>query len=56
MGNETTNEKIKNGQGLNPLPSEQSPKQSGNTTEQRGQESGVRRDIFTKQGAKTEGE
>lgn len=52
MGNASTNEKIKNGQGLSPLPASQSPKQSGNTIEQRGQDSGVRRDIFTKQGDK----
>lgn len=56
MANESTNEKIKNGQGLSPLPSGQSPKQSGNTTEQRGQDSGVRRDNFTKQVDKKEGD
>lgn len=56
MGNESTNDKIRNGQGLSPLLSGQSPKQSGNTTEQRGQNPGVRKDTFTKQSDKKQGE
>lgn len=51
-------EAIKNGEGLkNASTSNNGNSQTtGVTTEQRGQDSGVRRDNFTKQGNKKEGE
>ncbi len=40
---------IKSGKGLKPIPTQSTSTQSGLTTEQRGQDSGFRKDIFTKQ-------
>ena len=54
MGNDSTNDKIKSGQGLNPLPSSQPSNAKGITKEQRGEDSGTRRDSFTKQDGKKE--
>lgn len=40
---------IKSGKGLKPIPTQSNSIQSGLTTEQRGQDSGIRKDIFTRQ-------
>ena len=40
---------IKSGKGLRPIPTQSTSTQSGLTTEQRGQGSGFRKDIFTLQ-------
>mgnify|MGYP004591343727 len=48
---------IKSGKGLKPIPTQSTSAQSGLTTEQRGQGSGFRKDIFTLQEpTKTSGE
>lgn len=49
MTDESTNEKIKNGQGLSPLPTTQTSSISGITTEQRNLNSGIRYEQFSKQ-------
>lgn len=50
-------ESIKKGNGLsNSSTTSSNSNSSGTTTEQRGQNSGIRIDIFTRQGTKREGE
>lgn len=49
MANNNTNDKIKSGQGLSPLPSSQPSNTTGIITEQRGEDPGIRRDSFTRE-------
>ena len=49
MENDNTIDKIKSGQGLDPLPSIKPSSTSGITTEQRGEYPGTRRDTFTRE-------
>ena len=42
-------EDIKSGKGLKPIPTQSTSTQSGLTTEQRSQDSGLRKDTFTRQ-------
>lgn len=48
MVNESTNEKIISGKGLDPIKDNKPQTQSGNTTEQREDKPGRREDNFTK--------
>lgn len=50
--NDSTLKDIESGKGLKPIPSQPANNTAGVTTEQRGQDSGVRRDIFTYQDEK----
>lgn len=47
--NDTTLNDIKSGKGLKPISPQTTSTQSGLTTEQRGKDSGLRKDIFTRQ-------
>jgi len=57
MGNDNSTVKdIESGKGLPPINSQPVPQSSGVTTEQRGKDTGVRLDIFTRQdGQKKDG-